>query len=106
MLCACVCAQADFVLFTMLKTLKVHIDNPYDAGKHAISILAKNGTSLVVNHTVHKRRNDQFATELMNVYKTAIGAQLVVDAPPCRDTRAAITVKERLTIWVHRGHLG
>ena len=28
------------------------------------------------------RRNDNFATEMMNIYKTAIGQPLFVDAPP------------------------
>ena len=95
----CACAQVDFVLFSVLKTGKIQIDDPYLAGRHAISVLATHGASLVVNYTVHCRRNDNFATEILNIYKTAIGQALIVDAPPCRTclrVRRAACVAESL----------
>ena len=82
--CVCVCAQIDCLIFSVLKTGKTLITTSFDAGRHAISVLGKRGSSLVVNYTVLSRRNDNFATEMMNIYKTAIGQPLFVDAPPCR----------------------
>ena len=78
------CAQIDCLIFSVLKTGKTLITTSFDAGRHAISVLGKRGSSLVVNYTVLSRRNDNFATEMMNIYKTAIGQPLFVDAPPCR----------------------
>ena len=80
----CVCAQIDTLVFSVLKTGKTLITTAFDAGRHAISVLGKRGSSLVVNYTVLSHRNDNFATEMMNIYKTAIGQPLFVDAPPCR----------------------
>jgi hypothetical protein len=77
-------AKADFIMFALLRTCKTSIDGPETAGRHALSMMAKDGQTLILNTTVSAHRRDNFATELINVYKTAIGSPLVVDAPPCR----------------------
>jgi len=88
--------QADWLMYCTLKhskQLKQHQQQAAEAtppahdaasaGQHAISMLAKKQASIVSLHVVTARRNDNFASEMMNVYKTAIGALALVDAPPC-----------------------
>ena len=67
---------------------RIFIDDIRMAGTRVISLLvATSNGELLVNFTVPARRDDGFASEAMNVFKTAINMPLRVDAPPCRARR-------------------
>ena len=87
--CMC-CVQADFVMFSILSKLDPPgMDDAFLIGTRATAILVKRTHELIATHVNHARRKDSFASELLSVYKSAIGMQLFIDAPPCRTCPAS-----------------
>ena len=71
------------------------MDNAFLNGTRAIGILVKQAEQLVGLHICRARQRDNFAAELVSVYKTAIALPLIVDAPPCRTRRATAHLADR-----------